>query len=260
MSVFHFKKFDVENSRSAMKVNTDGVLLGAVASIETTDRQVLDIGTGTGVIALMLAQRYDSDGLSPEITGIDIDQDAAEEAKVNFQNSPWHEILTSYNLALEDYSKVDGTRMYDLIVSNPPYYDSSLTNPDGRRAAARHTGEGLSYREIMEFAKDRLTETGRLALVLPSDQEAALARYGRMCGFSLSRILRIRTVERKQAARIITVFSRQRTPEMDAGGEAVRMPAGPKPVWKDDTTLTLMEKGKYTGQYISLVEDFYLFA
>ncbi|MGM9737893.1 MAG: tRNA1(Val) (adenine(37)-N6)-methyltransferase [Candidatus Cryptobacteroides sp.] len=260
MSVFHFKKFNVENSRSAMKVNTDGVLLGAVATIESADRQVLDIGTGTGVIALMLAQRYDSDGLAPEITGIDIDHDAADEAGMNFRNSPWSGMMASTNMSLEDYSKADGTRMYDLIVSNPPYYDSSLTNPNGRKAAARHTGEGLSYREIMEFAKDRLSETGRLALVLPADQEAALSRYGRMCGFSLSRILRIRTVERKQATRIITVFSRTQALERHVGSESARMFAGSKPVWKDDTTLTLMEKGKYTDQYISLVKDFYLFA
>lgn len=245
MSVFHFKKFDVENSRSAMKVNTDGVLLGAVSPIEPSDSQILDIGTGTGVIALMLAQRFDGAGLAPEITGIDIDPDASEEAGLNFRNSPWSGMLASVNAPLAGYSDNDGGKMYDLIVSNPPYYDSSLTNPDGRKAAARHTGGGLSFREIMDFAQSRLTDSGRLALVLPADQEASLARYAAMCGLSLSKILRVRTVERKQASRMITVFSRQRPLAR---------------TWMEDSTLTLMEKGKYTEQYISLVKDFYLFA
>lgn len=253
MGTFKFKRFEVRNEQAAMKVNTDGVLLGAAAPLRREDRQILDIGTGTGVIALMLAQRIhdiqvNADGTM--ITGIDIDHSAAEEAGQNFKASPWTETLTCLETGLASLERAlddsgDGVR-YDLIVSNPPYYDSSLTNPDGRKATARHTGGaepdcGLSFREVMDFAEKRLAEDGRLAIVLPADQEAALLRYGRMRNLHPSEIMRIRTVERKAPARIIVSFTKTRTET-------------------EEKMLTIMEKGKYTLQYISLTKDFYLFA
>ncbi|MGN1232838.1 MAG: tRNA1(Val) (adenine(37)-N6)-methyltransferase, partial [Candidatus Cryptobacteroides sp.] len=172
MSVFHFKKFDVRNDKSAMKVNTDGVLLGASAPLQPSDRQILDIGTGTGTIALMLAQRLGREaGVLPSgtmITGIDIDVDAAAEAGENFLASPWNGNLKALHTPLSDY---EPESRFDLIVSNPPYYDDSLTNPDARKATARHTGDGLSFRDILEFAEPRLNAGGRLCIILPADQE-----------------------------------------------------------------------------------------
>ncbi len=306
MNVFHFKRFDVRNEKSALKVNTDAVLMGAIVPLHGDERTVLDIGTGTGVIALMIAQRLsdiaggqaaalesneafaqistNSDekavddltgtrghtqiiGTNCEkwqtrtgknenasqsrastetlnITGIDIDKDAAEEAKENFAGSPWHNILEAENCSLDDWQDRHADSRYDIIVSNPPYFDSSLTNPEARKSTARHTGEdesGLSYREIMEYSRAALTETGRLSVILPADQEAALLRYGRMCGLFPVQIARIRTVERKKPSRIVVTFSKKAaTPE--------------------EVTLTMMNQGKYTDQYISLVKDFYLFA
>lgn len=201
-----------------MKVNTDGVLLGAVVPVCGTDCRVLDIGTGTGVIALMLAQRLTADTeqssrMRPlRILGIDIDPDAAAEAADNFASSEWAEALTSEEISLESLEvRLEGTasEAFDIIVSNPPYYDSSLTNPDGKKAVARHTNlpqGSLSYREVMEFAARHLSETGRLSVVLPSDQEFAALRYARMCGLHLSHLLRVRTVERKQPKRFISTF------------------------------------------------------
>lgn len=307
MSVFHFKKFDVINEKSALKVNTDAVLLGAIVPLLGNERTVLDIGTGTGVIALMLAQRLCDirsrrtislafneasaqisansdekavDDLTIEkgrtqistapnsselrtqpfkteattqncanaetlnITGIDIDRDAAEEAKENFAGSPWRNILKAENCSLNDWQDSHSDSRYDIIVSNPPYFDSSLTNPEARKSTARHTGEdesGLSYREIMEYARTSLTESGKLAVILPADQEAALLRYGRMCRLLPIHIARIRTVERKKPSRIVITFSKKATTP-------------------DEVTLTMMNQGKYTDQYISLVKDFYLFA
>lgn len=215
---FRFKRFSVRNERSAMKVNTDGVLLGAVVPVCGTDCRVLDIGTGTGVIALMLAQRLTADTeqssrMRPlRILGIDIDPDAAAEAADNFASSEWAEALTSEEISLESLEvRLEGTasEAFDIIVSNPPYYDSSLTNPDGKKAVARHTNlpqGSLSYREVMEFAARHLSETGRLSVVLPSDQEFAALRYARMCGLHLSHLLRVRTVERKQPKRFISTF------------------------------------------------------
>ena len=128
MSVFRFKKFEVRNEKSAMKVNTDGVLLGIAAPVNSSDSDILDIGTGTGTIALILAQRlHDTCGITDNVSiaGIDIDAPAAEEAGINFSNSPWADSLTAKNISLEDFSAETGDRKFDLIVSNPPYYDAS---------------------------------------------------------------------------------------------------------------------------------------
>ena len=259
MGVFQFKRFNVVNERSAMKVNTDGVLLGAAMTIRPDDRRLLDIGTGTGTIALMAAQRAlgipGQAGDDKPVTGddkpvtggnvmidaIDIDEPSATEAAENFKASPWSDHLHIHNLSLQEFAET-GSEKYDLIFSNPPYFEDSLTAPDERKSTARHTSDGLSYRDIFEFAAERLTGSGRVALVLPADQEAPLCRYARMCGLHLFRILRIRTVERKAPIRIIAEFSRERcqTPS--------------------DGILTIMNKGKYTQEYLSLTHDFYLFA
>lgn len=267
MGVFRFKKFNVVNERSAMKVNTDGVLLGAAMTIMLEDRHLLDIGTGTGTIALMAAQRLvgeipgqagndrgcagndgryaGNDGAQAEsevrIDAIDIDEPSAAEAAVNFEQSPWAQHLRAYNTSLDQFASETDTK-YDLIFSNPPYFEDSLTAPDERKSTARHTSDGLSYRDIFEFAKCRLADEGRVAFVLPADQEASLCRYGRMCGMHLFRILRIRTVPRKAPTRIVAEFSRQRC-------ECVK-----------DEILTIQNEGQYTEEYLSLTREFYLFA
>ena len=249
MSVFHFKRFSVVNERSAMKVNTDGVLLGAAMTILPTDMRLLDVGTGTGTIALMAAQRVQGeipDQVRDEvmIDAIDIDEPSATEAAANFSNSPWQAMLHAHNMSLDRFAAdVERAEVkYDLIFSNPPYFEDSMPAPDERKSTARHTSEGLSYRDIFEFAKDRLTEEGRVSLVLPADQEAAVCRYARMCSLHLFRILRIRTVPRKAPSRVILEFSRLRkaTPE--------------------DTVMTIQNEGQYTQEYLSLTKDFYLFA
>ena len=246
MGVFRFKKFEVVNERSAMKVNTDGVLLGAGMTISPSDRRLLDVGTGTGTIALMSAQRLSS--LTEEyndiiIDAVDIDKVSAEEAGANFAKSPWKEMLHAYNAALDEFSDgLEADVRYDLIFSNPPYFEDSLLAPDERRCNARHTSTGLSYRELLEFASERLTADGRMAIVLPAEQEAPLCRYSRMCGLHLFRIMRIKTVPRKAPSRIIAEFSRERCTQLE------------------DVTLTIQNEGKYTEEYLSLTHDFYLFA
>ena len=230
-----------------MKVNTDGVLLGAAMTIVPEDRCILDIGTGTGTIALMVAQRV-ADHAEREasrddimIDAIDIDEPSATEAAMNFANSPWAECLHAHNVSLDAFAASDDQK-YDLIFSNPTYFEDSLTAPDERKSTARHTSEGLSYRDIFEFAKERLTDSGRVSLVLPADQEAALCRYARMCGLHLFRILRVRTVPRKAPSRMIAEFSRQRCETLK------------------EELLTIQNEGQYTQEYLSLTHDFYMFA
>ncbi len=281
MGVFRFKKFEVVNERSAMKVNTDGVLLGAAMTIKPSDRHLLDIGTGTGTIALMAAQRLfqacvghsDKRSISPcscdegpvarriersispilceaEPTGnrtlclhaIDIDEASATEAEANFRNSPWACHLHAFNMSLDEFARREDGIEYDLIFSNPPYFEDSFNAPEERRNNARHTSTGLSYREILDFASEHLSDEGRVSLVLPAETEHALCRHARMDGLHLFRILRIRTVPRKAPSRIIAEFSRKRT---DA---------------PEDRILTIQNEGKYTEEYLSLMRDFYLFA
>ena len=311
MQVFRFKRFSVVNERSAMKVNTDGVLLGAAMLLKPSDHRLLDIGTGTGTIALMAAQRLsdlkalfsaseilrfaqddrisisdDSAGdgclreelgrtLSREadcireqrvlseasveasmdtlydfkVDAIDIDEPSASEAKANFEQSPWAANLSAHNLSLDDFSaklttlKSEGQDIkYDLIFSNPPYFEDSLTAPDERKSTARHTSDGLSYRDIFDFSKQYLSENGRVALVLPADQETAICRYARMSDMHLLRVLRIRTVPRKAPSRVVIEFSKQRVQEVE------------------DTILTIQNEGQYTQEYLSLTKEFYLFA
>ena len=233
------------NQRSAMKVNTDGVLLGAAMTIRPEARCLLDVGTGTGTIALMAAQRI-SDLAHQEpiqVNAIDIDESSATEAAENFKNSPWASLLNVCLASLDDYSaSLDPRVRFDHIFSNPPYFDDSLQAPDQRRNDSRHTSTGLSYRELLEFAKDKLSPSGHISMVLPADTEFALTRHARMCGLHLFRIVRIKTVPRKQPIRIIAEFSFSRT---DA------------PV---DETITIQNEGRYTEEYLALTKEFYLFA
>jgi tRNA1Val (adenine37-N6)-methyltransferase len=245
MSIFRFKKFEVVNKRSAMKVNTDGVLLGALMTILPDDRMLLDIGTGTGTIALMAAQRLTGPGF---IHAIDIDEPSATEAAMNFRNSPWGGILQAHHASLDDFEAVlrneseSSEQMFDLIFSNPPYFDNALQAPEERRNAARHTSTGLSYREVLDFASRRLTENGRVAMVLPAAVELDLTRHARMNGLHLHKIARIRTVPRKAPKLIVAEFSRCRADVLQ------------------DSILTIQNEGQYTQEYLSLTHDFYLFA
>ncbi len=259
MEVFRFKKFDVVNERSAMKVNTDGVLLGAAMTITPQDRHLLDIGTGTGTIALMAAQRLtellEKSSYSPHlqdemrIDAIDIDGISAEEARHNFEMSPWNGIVKAHHASLNEYeAHISADIRFDLIFSNPPYFEDSLIAPDERKSTARHTSEGLSYRDILDFAARRLTSGGRVALVLPAEQEHDLTRHARMCDLHLRRILRERTVARKAPKRIIVEFIRRHV------GGISQIPS------LQDDTLIIQSEGKYTQEYLSLTHDFYLFA
>lgn len=268
MGEFRFKKFSVVNERSAMKVNTDGVLLGALMTLDILDRLLLDAGTGTGTVALMAAQRLSEMRHGPDsgssgapdaftIRAIDIDTPSSEEAALNFSRSPWSGVLSAENISLADLSAEfaagacaasapdSRTRefpcMFDHIFSNPPYFESELRSPDLRRREARHS-ESMSYREILEFASARLSMHGRCSLILPSETETDLCRHARMYGLFPFRIVRIRTVPGKPPRRIMAEFSRTRSREVC------------------ESLLTIQEQGRYTDQYTDLVSPFYLWA
>ncbi len=233
MSVFRFKRFDVSNSRSAMKLGTDSVLLGSCAPVASSVKKVLDVGTGTGVVALMIAQRLsEKDGDGFRIEGIDIDEPSVVEASENFANSPWAGNLSVERCALSNWPGKE----YDLIVSNPPFFDDSLLNPDERLSEARHT-VSLSYRELCEYASGALAEQGILSMVLPKDVKKSLVRVAGSFGLYLLEEVEVRTTSGKAAKRMVISFSKV------------------KRDWQKKE-LVMMENGGYTAQYRALMEPF----
>lgn len=190
-----------------MKVGTDGVLLGAAMTLLPTDRRLLDVGTGTGVIAMLAACRlaeFDG-GFGPRhIDAIDIDSESVAEASLNFSESAWNEQLAAHCVPLCEYVPQEPL---DCIFSNPPYYDASLSNPDERERNARHTIT-LSYRDLCVFAQEHLAPSGRLSVILPSDCETLLRRTAVSFSLYPFRIVRIRTAASKPVSRIIAEFSR----------------------------------------------------
>lgn len=232
-----------------MKVNTDGVLLGALMTVRPEDRTWLDVGTGTGTVALMAAQRISAmaekgetghaGGIPASVLAIDIDAPSAREAARNFAASPWPSMLESVHSSLDSFRAAGASMKFDRIFSNPPYYDLSLEAPDSRRNTARHT-ESLSYRELTDFSSVFLSENGLLSIILPAVSETWLLRHARMSGLYLSRLVRIRTTHRKQPSRIVAEFSRYRSSDPSV------------------SLLTIRDGQSYTPEYIALTRDFYL--
>lgn len=161
MSVFNFKQFSIDQSGCAMKINTDGVLIGALAEICDASH-ILDIGTGTGVIALMLAQRFNQ----AKIDAVEIDTDAAQTAERNFNNSPFANKLALFALGFEPFFEKYSGKKYDLIVSNPPFHLNSLASAGEKKNLARHT-DAVFFERLIKTVSLHLTETGSCLLILP---------------------------------------------------------------------------------------------
>ncbi len=196
---FRFKRFVVCQDRAAMKVGTDGVLLGGLVRMESGEepRRILDIGTGTGLVALMLAQRYER----AEVVGIDIDESAVGQARDNFEMSEFSSRLRAEIADVRDY---DGGR-FDMIVSNPPFFTSSLECPDDRRTMARHASQ-MPMEVLVEGIGRMLNEGGTAAVILPYDQaERIVEQMGRKGLVEKSRTT-IYTTSRKPPKRVVSTF------------------------------------------------------
>lgn len=196
---FQFKKFTIAQDRCAMKVGTDGVLLGAWAR---GGKRVLDIGTGTGLVALMMAQRF-TDAV---VDAVEIDHDTAGQAMENVSNSPFANRVKVFAKALQDF---EPDAPYDSIVTNPPFFSNSLLAPDSSRTMARHT-VALSFADILAFAARHLAEDGEISAIIPTDCMESFSQEAFMRGMFQTRLYMIKTVERKPAKRCLIAFSKSR--------------------------------------------------
>ncbi|MBC6112883.1 tRNA1(Val) (adenine(37)-N6)-methyltransferase [Pedobacter fastidiosus] len=176
MSIFKFKQFDVDQSGCAMKINTDGVLLAA-SVFHPKPKRILDIGAGTGVIALMLAQRFNN----ANIDAVEIDEQAAVTASNNFKNSPFSQRLSAFHISIEDYSCTDH---YDLIVSNPPFFVNDLKNEEARKGIARHADHDF-FEMLIRKSSDMLNDKGCFWLILPVKQADYVIGLAPKYGFFL---------------------------------------------------------------------------
>lgn len=230
--MFSFKQFDVRDEHSAMKVGTDGVLLGAWADI-ATDCRILDIGTGSGIISLMIAQRNHR----AKIVALDIDAGAVEDATQNACRSPWGERIEVVHSDIAGYETAE---KFDHIVSNPPYFNSSLHSPSAERTTARHTSS-LDFQMLVASACRLLRKGGRLSVVLPTDE----ARRFRFVAFGRLHLVRLTDVVTKEGS------APQRTLM-----EFELTPSTPMPRC---STLTIHNAdGSYSEDYQRITNDFYL--
>ena len=210
---FQFKQFTIHQQRCAMKVGTDGTLLGAWARCmpqsNSQAASVLDIGTGTGLIALMMAQRFPA----ARVVGIDIDGDAVEQAKENVYSSPFSDRISileadarTFLTSCQSTTNSDFSP-FDSVVSNPPYFIDSLTCPDHRRAMARHT-ESLSYKDLMTAAWHLLANHGEFSVIIPFDCKKRLEDEAFLTGFFKSRECAVKTTPNKQPRRFLMAFQK----------------------------------------------------
>ena len=229
--MFQFKQFTIHQQRSAMKVGTDGVLVGAWASVRANDRTILDIGTGTGLIALMLAQRNPE----AEVVAVEIDSESAAQARDNVAASPWSDRVTVEECAVQDFVS---DLKFDIIVSNPPYFVDSQKCPDGSRNTARHT-DTLSFSELMKAAERLLAPDGRFAVIVPAESAMSVIAAGNL---HLVRRCDVRTKPSAQPKRVMLEFS----PRFE--GAALR----------EELTIGDGTNGGYSPEYVALTRNFYL--
>jgi len=200
--VFQFKQFSVDQTGCAMKINTDGVLLGAL-TVAYEPKNILDIGTGTGVIALMLAQRF----ISAKIDAAEIDAIAAQTAGRNFENSPFASRLSVFPLGFEQYFQTHPEKKYDLIVSNPPFYLNSLTSPKEKKTLAKHTDDDFFEQLVTDVAR-QLSEDGLCWLVLPLQAGELVKNIAGDIGLHLQRKIDIQSFEMSEPHRVILAFGK----------------------------------------------------
>ena len=233
-SVFTFKQFSIRQEDSAMKVGTDGVLLGAWAKIPSNAESILDIGTGTGLIALMLAQRLSS----LTIDALEIDSKAHEEALHNFSKSPWFHRLNGIHSSLDDFAK-NTSKAYDAIVCNPPFYVDGFTIPNPSRDRAR-SNRSMSFSSLFQAVDSLLNPSGMFSMILPISARDKVMLFSEGMGFYPSNETLVRGNANAPFKRCLLAFTREKTSLI-----------------LNELTLEI-ERNKRTQAHQELVDAFYL--
>lgn len=234
MKPFEFKQFTIEQDRCAMKIGTDGVLLGAWVSVKNKPFSILDIGAGTGIIALQLAQRSKAE----MVDAIEIDENAYEQCVDNFENSPWGDRLFCYHASLEEFvEEIEGK--YDIVISNPPFYSEDYKTTDESRDMARFN-DALPFDELIESASQLLSDEGIFAVIIPRKEEENFIKMASEVNLFPNRICRVRGNETSEEKRSMLEFSFEKiSPKIE--------------------NLTIeTSRHDYTEEYKKLVQDFYL--
>lgn len=218
-----------------MKVGTDGVLLGAWATIDHNPYSILDVGTGTGLIALMLAQRT----LAEQIEALEIDENAFEQAVDNFEESPWNDRLFCYHASLDDFMDDLEDEEYDLIVSNPPFYSENVSSGDESRDKARQN-QSLPFEDLIEASAVLLSEIGILCVIIPFKEEQRFIALAELEGLYPTRITRVKGNPESETKRSLLAFSKQKS-EAELGELVIET-----------------ARHHYTQDYRNLTSEFYL--
>jgi len=229
---FKFKEFTVFHDRCAMKVGTDGVLLGAWTDISGCNK-ILDVGTGTGLIAMMCAQRNRKVG----INAIDIDDEAIEQAKDNIKNSPFSERISCIKASFQELEKQTFAK-YDLIVSNPPFFTQSLKSPDRERTLARHN-DSLSTDELVSISSGLLTDKGKLSVIYPFEYKDTLIRLAKEYRLFVVRITNVYPTLSPIPKRVLMELSKEELHVVE------------------NNLIIEKERHVYSDEFIGLVKDFY---
>ena len=231
---FHFKKFSVNQDQCAMKIGTDAVLLGAWTPLITNPNTILDIGAGTGILALMLAQR----STAAQIDAIEIEENAFEQCVENFEASPWADRLFCFHAALDEFVD-EPEEEYDLIICNPPFYTDTYKTDDSSRDLARFE-DAMPFDELIEAASLLLSENGMFSVIIPYKEEEyfiSLCSKWNLFPFKITRVKGTPTAEIKRS---LLAFTRiEQTPYVDE-------------------LIIETSRHQYTPEYIELTKDFYL--
>lgn len=235
MSKFSFKQFSVDQDRCAMKIGTDGVLLGAWTPVENNPFSILDIGTGTGIIALMLAQRSHAE----QIDALEIDEDAYEQATDNFENSPWNDRLFCFHAGLDEFVE-EPEDEYDLIVSNPPFYSEDYKSENEQRDLARFQ-DAMPFEDLIEAAALLLSENGIFSVIIPFKEEENFLALAKEYELHPIKITRVKGTPTSEIKRSLLAFGRNEIATI-----------------LTDELIIETARHIYTPEYIDLTKDFYL--
>jgi len=231
---FHFKQFSIQQDKTGMKVGTDGVLLGAWVYLESNPASILDIGTGTGLIALMMAQRSQAE----LIDAVELDYDAYIQSVENFERSDWGDRLFCYHASLQEFAEAIDEK-YDMVISNPPFFNSTYKELPQNRAMARHT-HSLSYNELLESVEKLLSKKGHFACIIPFSEEDKFIKIANQNKLFPNRITRVKGAVNTPVKRSLLQLS-----FFEKSIEVTEL-------------ILELDRHVYTKAYKDLVRDFYL--